>query len=351
MRVLRALLLFGSAALGLIWALETRTGVITPWDRGLYPLLIGIFVACATLLYLRPDRPSVPKVVANVATIVYLVLSMQLIVFTGDGPIDMFRLSTVMLWMPLCYSAAFVFLELRQALLASAATFACILLPIVAALVLGAPPRWGTDFPILVTNLALAQLTYIVMLVAISRMRAEFVRSQERVGLMRTLAVTDVLTGLPNRRALTDALVSHLALAQRGTQALSVILIDVDHFKQINDQHGHAAGDATLIQLGSLLQAQVRGSDRVGRWGGEEFLVIAPATTLAAVNDVAERIRETVAGWAFPHGDPVTVSLGLTQVLPGDGIDTLLQRADRALYRAKRRGRNCVEHQAVAVAS
>ena len=94
-----------------------------------------------------------------------------------------------------------------------------------------------------------------------------------------------------------------------------------------------------------VLQCQVRLSDRVGRWCGEELLVVAPATTKWAAADGAERIRQCVADWPFAHHQQVTISLGVTQVLPGDGVDTLLQRTDLALYRAKQRGRNCVEHQ------
>lgn len=350
-RVLRALLLVGTAALATIWWLEARAGVISVSDGFMYPLLIVVFSGCSVWLFWYPAKARWAKAIANAMVIVHLVSTVHMVLFFRDGTIDLFQLSTAMFWMPLCYSSVFVFFSLRIALTASALTFTVLIGPIIAAYALGSVPAWGPNFPVMVVNLALAQLTYVAMLFAIALMRTDFARTTERAKAMQALAVTDALTGLPNRRALTELLTAQMALSYRGEQTLSVVLIDVDHFKQVNDRHGHAVGDAVLVQLGEVLQSQVRVSDRVGRWGGEEFLVVAPATTLWAAADVAERIRQSVAEWPFAHQQEVTISLGVTQVLPGDGLDTLLQRADRALYRAKQRGRNCVEHQSVAIAS
>jgi diguanylate cyclase (GGDEF)-like protein len=163
---------------------------------------------------------------------------------------------------------------------------------------------------------------------------------------MRTieaLATTDTLTGLPNRRAMIDVLAGALSSVLRHGQPAVVMLIDIDHFKRINDRLGHAAGDQALVRVGRLLAAQLRPSDRVGRWGGEEFLVVAAATALPAGLELADRLRHSVAAFEFEHGEVITVSLGVTQVLPGDSADTLLARADRALYRAKDAGRNRTE--------
>ena len=347
--MLVALLLFGCVALAIIWTLETLTSTITPLDRRAYPILIATLLGSATLVVRRPQWLFANKIVVLTAINLYLVASVHLSLFGGDGPLDLYKMSTAMFWLPLCYSAVFVFLPFRAALVGAGLTFVLTFAPIVLAYVLGAAPaRWGRDFPTLAVNLALAQTTYFLMLSAIAILRSDHRRTQERVELMRSLAATDVLTDLPNRRALGDALRSHLALAERGATALSVVLIDVDHFKQINDRHGHAAGDAALVMLARLLRGLLRGGDLVGRWGGEEFLIVTPSTSLAAAADLAERIRARVAEWPFDHGDAVSISLGVSQALPGDNLDALMQRADRALYRAKGRGRNRVEHQAVA---
>ena len=124
-------------------------------------------------------------------------------------------------------------------------------------------------------------------------------------------------------------------------------LIDVDLFKAINDRLGHDAGDAVLRQVALLMRAELREVDQLGRWGGEEFLLCAPDTSLAAAQPLAERLRRAVARHDFGQGVPVTVSIGLAPLLADDTPERLLQRADRALYRAKAQGRNRVEAQAV----
>ena len=123
---------------------------------------------------------------------------------------------------------------------------------------------------------------------------------------------------------------------------VSLLLLDIDSFKLINDEHGHAAGDAVLTGLSALLAEQLRVSDELGRWGGEEFLLLAPGTTLPAATELAERIRAAVAQAAFPHGRTVTVSIGVAQAGVGETPEQWVARADLALYEAKRAGRNRV---------
>jgi diguanylate cyclase (GGDEF)-like protein len=112
---------------------------------------------------------------------------------------------------------------------------------------------------------------------------------------MQTLAGTDMLTGLPNRPAMTEHLDSALASARRHGHAVVVALFDIDHFKRINDTHGHAAGDKALIAVGRVLSSQLRASDHLGRWGGEEFLLVAPETPMHAGMELAERLRSAIA--------------------------------------------------------
>jgi diguanylate cyclase (GGDEF)-like protein len=124
-------------------------------------------------------------------------------------------------------------------------------------------------------------------------------------------------------------------------------MLDADHFKAVNDVQGHAAGDRALQHLGTLLAAQMRDIDRVGRWGGEEFVVLLPGAALAQARDVAERLRERVQALPLRWQDqavPLTLSAGLSQWnASGDELPALLARADAALYRAKAAGRNRVE--------
>lgn len=156
------------------------------------------------------------------------------------------------------------------------------------------------------------------------------------------LATTDRLTGLFNRRYLDQVLERELASAKRSGKVFSVIIVDIDFFKQVNDRHGHLAGDDVLSTFGKLLKSRVRDSDIAGRWGGEEFLVICPNTNLVDTHGFAESLRELVEHTEFPVVGSKTASFGVANFNTGDSIAALLARADEALYRAKGTGRNRV---------
>ena len=161
------------------------------------------------------------------------------------------------------------------------------------------------------------------------------------------LAVTDSLTGLPNRRAFMQQINNELERIKRyDTPTASVLMLDLDHFKLVNDDHGHATGDAVLVEFGNVLRAEMRKVDFAGRIGGEEFALLLPGTTLEAAQTTAERLRERVAQCVVLYeGKTVrfTTSIGIAELTPGDmRTDIALARADAALYEAKHAGRNCV---------
>jgi diguanylate cyclase (GGDEF)-like protein len=158
-------------------------------------------------------------------------------------------------------------------------------------------------------------------------------------------AQTDALTGLPNNRNVTDTVRRMVAHASRSVSPLAALALDLDHFKQINDTFGHGSGDEVLAAVGSTLQGACRASDFVGRAGGEEFLILLPGTDLDSALLVAEKIRVAVAGITIASvARPITASIGIA-VLPDHAGDAtgLLRHADRALYAAKKNGRNRVE--------
>ncbi|MFZ5528558.1 MAG: GGDEF domain-containing protein [Pseudomonadota bacterium] len=162
---------------------------------------------------------------------------------------------------------------------------------------------------------------------------------------LETLARTDVLTGLANRREFMARLAQEAQRQQRGERPLAVVMLDVDHFKQVNDTHGHAAGDQVLSSLGRLLQGSVRQEvDLAARLGGEEFALLLPETDTEGAQRVARKIVEALRGTPIHHGSqllPVTISAGVAPVRDGDG-ERALRLADDSLYEAKRQGRDRV---------
>jgi diguanylate cyclase (GGDEF)-like protein len=159
---------------------------------------------------------------------------------------------------------------------------------------------------------------------------------------LEALATTDGMTGLANHRAFQGRLRTELARAERHEKPLSLLLLDVDHFKRYNDTYGHPAGDDVLCTVGRLMRGAVRETDLAARYGGEEFAVLLPDTDAETALLVAERIRAAVAAYPFPHAD-VTVSIGATHGgIAGGTPEALVASADGALYAAKRSGRNRV---------
>jgi diguanylate cyclase len=346
-----AMLWVGAVLVLLVWAVEWQAGLINPWDRWLLPILAGTFASLALWLMLQAKHRLWIHLGGVLALNLYIVVSVHLLLATGGDSPNEYQFLTTLYWLPLAYGLAFVFLPVRWAVGVALSSFGLAFGPIaIAAALGGAPTRWPETFATLVTVLAGAQVAYIVLLRSVATMRADHLRTRERMRVVEALAGTDMLTGLPNRRALTERLESALAAAQRSSQPVVVALLDIDHFKRINDLHGHAAGDRVLVSLARVLATQLRGSDFVGRWGGEEFLLVAPATPMHAGLEIAERLRVAIAAWEFDHGQPVTLSIGVSQFLQGDDSHGLLQRADKALYRAKAAGRNRVEIAVIACA-
>jgi diguanylate cyclase (GGDEF)-like protein len=149
----------------------------------------------------------------------------------------------------------------------------------------------------------------------------------------------DPLTGVLNRRGLRSALMSTSALL---AAPMSVIFIDIDHFKRINDSHGHDVGDEVLRKFANVIGSSIRSSDRLVRWGGEEFLIVCPVTDVNQARLAAEGLRTRLHGQAWPAGLTVTASFGLAQLEDGENIGGVIKRADHELYCAKVAGRDCV---------
>ena len=167
-------------------------------------------------------------------------------------------------------------------------------------------------------------------------------RLQELARDLGYKATTDPLTGLPNRLKFDQALASEMTRAERYKSPLSLVLFDVDHFKQVNDSHGHQIGDKVLTQLSRFVPNLIRSNDLLARWGGEEFVILLPGCEGSMAFQAAEKLRSAIAQVVFEEVGPVTCSFGVGQYVPGEPVTAFLARADDALYRAKVSGRNQV---------
>lgn len=171
-------------------------------------------------------------------------------------------------------------------------------------------------------------------------------RTNEQLSLAlernRLLAHTDALTQLPNRRYLEPIVARRVDESHRYRRPLSLAVVDIDHFKSVNDRFGHAVGDVILAGVAGVMRASIREVDVAARWGGEEFVVLCPETALDGAERVAERLRREVEALRFDGGTQVTISVGVAACEPTDDAIALFERADQALYEAKHQGRNRV---------
>lgn len=159
---------------------------------------------------------------------------------------------------------------------------------------------------------------------------------------IKRLAEEDYLTRLYNRRKIHEIIENEIIRSKRYNSAFALILMDIDDFKNINDTHGHNTGDKALVQFSTTLRQTIRESDMAGRWGGEEFLIICPETTIAGALSLAEKLRSDIEKNEFGGIGNMTASFGVTGIKHGDNVRSMIHRADKALYSAKHAGKNRV---------
>ena len=180
-----------------------------------------------------------------------------------------------------------------------------------------------------------------------SKLETAETRLQEQATEIEThisRSMTDPLTGLPNRREFNDRLEERMSAWSRRKEIFTLLILDVDHFKKLNDEHGHLAGDQVLAAMGRALRTAIRREDAVARYGGEEFAILLPNTGLAPAMQVAQNVRDAVARIVVKHNGKqikITTSGGLAAIQANEQAESLIQRADAALYAAKAGGRNC----------
>ncbi len=203
----------------------------------------------------------------------------------------------------------------------------------------GATLLHGTPNDFMQSDLVQTVTLYLDLIFVLSTGLLLFLLLNEKLVMgFQAEAVRDFVSGILNRRGIEHTLEVEMERCRRHGQPLSLALIDIDHFKRLNDTHGHAAGDLALVQAASLIRENLRPYDQVGRYGGDEFLLLLPSTQAGNAGHILERIQQRVAR---EHPHRCTLSIGLTELEAQDDMRSLLARADVALYEAKTAGRNC----------
>lgn len=169
-----------------------------------------------------------------------------------------------------------------------------------------------------------------------------FTKLNDAKNQLESLANSDRLTGLSNRRVFDEDIAREVHTFTRFKEPSSLILFDLDHFKQVNDDHGHDAGDRALVHAAGIAKREIRAVDRLYRWGGEEFYVLCTRTSLEGATTLAEKLRENLEASMLPGIGKITASFGVAELREGESADLWMQRTDHALYRAKKGGRNRV---------
>ena len=221
------------------------------------------------------------------------------------------------------------------------------------------PERYPPGEQLITFSYAVLVVVLIARLAAIVARMNEGLRSKSRelamaLDRVQQLATRDDLTQVHNRRHITELMSIEQSQHERTGSSLCVALLDIDHFKAVNDNRGHQAGDEVLRRFAQATQQALRTSDLLGRWGGEEFIVVFPDTSIDEAGVALQRVRDQLLKTDFTHGDVqlrVTFSAGLVHIQPGENIELALERADQAMYRAKTAGRDCVMTDVPATAS
>ena len=315
----------------------------SPFDQAVLPFLAVTLLVAAGLCYWRKAwLEPVEAMLFGVLTFVYLSKLAYSMLIAYHQPSGASQLTQIYVWTPIIYAFTFLIFDTKRALTRSIAIFAATLGIGGVALSLGVLES-ARAIPERMVEFYLANAIVIMMLFVLSQLRGRVAELQTLVAKMDYLAHHDDLTGVPNRRQIELDLSAELERARRYALPLSVIMFDLDNFKTVNDTYGHAVGDEILKRTTRHCETLLRDSDRMGRWGGEEFLIIAPNSALPAARRLAERLRASLERQDFEHIGHLTASFGVASLQPEDDPVTLVKRADEALYSSKRRGRNRVE--------
>lgn len=322
----------------LAWYFETLQGVSSP----VWSTVQAVTTVVLSLLLLVTSFKLLPQRMVELGCVVCIVgvcavcMALGMYVYGNDAGT---YLQPLYLWIPLVYVFAFMLVSHRAGLVLSVLIFALFVGISLPYLLHDLHGRY-VNFTV---QLHVASAVMIAMLYFFSSYQHRLRLAEATVGKLAQMSTTDDLTQLPNRRHMATVLEDDLAGLKRGGKGFAVVLFDIDQFKSINDQYGHGVGDAALVTLAARAAEVFRGIGELGRWGGDEFVALVRNIGLGDASRMAGALCVHVAAEPMRGGRSLTVSCGVTVATADDSIDSLLQRADAALYAAKHAGRNRVE--------
>jgi diguanylate cyclase (GGDEF)-like protein len=331
----------GLFATALSWFLKGRAGSLTSTERIIFPAILAYILLAYLLLWRGPPQFRGVEAMLFVGVAAALVARLSELL-TAPLAVHGLELADLLYWFPLVYVLAYLMFEARVSAFVSGVFVLGLAGLSLAHLAARALQPSLADFNLLF-RFVLANAMYAGLLFAVAWLRERSARLQAQAEALTQLSQTDFLVNIANRRQIDSVLHREISRAERYPQAVSVILMDLDHFKAVNDRYGHAVGDSVLQAVAALAQGSIRPTDTVGRWGGEEFLFVVPEIPPPHARPMAERLRRLIEKLALRHVGHITASFGIADYRAGEPQEALLDRADAALYRAKQNGRNRVE--------
>lgn len=323
--------IFGFSA---IWGIDLSSGIIASFDAAAYPICISAFA----LIYLLTITTKINN--QSLHFFVYFIVAGYLISSSIWHHMDANGLfSNAAQWLGLNYVIAYLFLEVKKA---APATIIVFIVTIVGHYIAIIQYHSMADTIGVVLNIAIAHLIYIFLLWTVIKLRVKTDQVMERADTLENYAYVDLLTRVLNRRGI-EKVFNELNLdSVEQKKNYAILIIDIDHFKQINDMHGHLVGDKVLSSIAGKLSRTVHPNDVLARWGGEEFIVLTVNRTPQQVMMLAENLRAAVSNLVIDNISNITVSIGIGHSHEASSKEAVFKIADSHLYIAKQSGRNTI---------
>ena len=338
-------LLLGAATTALITLVWTLGGIEMQLDDIIAPVMV---VYCVGFYYLlRLYRSHFLRVFESSALtilFVYFFSDFALIIWR-DSDLPLIDFGTFILWLPVFYMIVFLIFRSQTAVRASLIYLGGIVAIGMLHFLLNMSHSINLGNLILLSQIYASNLLYIAILYIIALLKDKYGEAELHSERMKDLAMLDELTGIYNRRKLNDLLESFIREYHETGRTFSIIMLDVDGLKRINDAYGHPSGDRMLKRVAQVLRENARESDYVGRWGGDEFFIIYPDTDRQRLEALSNRLVAAINAADFGPVGEVTLSQGLASCSPQDTVESLWKRADETLYLAKSR-RNSIKNPA-----